>query len=218
MHRYLISNDFFVFCSLASLLILTLIKFFNKVRFLDFLKSLINSKYLRVYEKEKSIIDNFNGLLLFNFCLNGSVFVFIYYSCFYEHIKINFKIFSIVISLIILIITSKIFLNYIIGKILNMKQIFRSLIFLQINRLNYIGVLLLPLNLAIIFGLNYNPQAVFFTLLISVILYITGLFKFVQLNLNLLLSNFFYFILYICTLEIGLFIIIYDQLVERNYL
>ena len=218
MHRYLISNDFFVFCSLASLLILTLIKFFNKVRFLDFLKSLINSKYLRVYEKEKSIIDNFNGLLLFNFCLNGSVFVFIYYSCFYEHIKINFKIFSIVISLIILIITSKIFLNYIIGKILNMKQIFRSLIFLQINRLNYIGVLLLPLNLTIIFGLNYNPQAVVFTLLISVLLYITGLFKFVQLNLNLLLSNFFYFILYICTLEIGLFIIIYDQLVERNYL
>ena len=218
MHRYLISNDFFVFCSLASILILTLIKFINKVRFLDFLKSLINSKYLRVYEKEKSIIDNFNGLLLFNFCLNGSVFVFIYYSCFYEHIKINFKIFSIVISLIILIITSKIFLNYIIGKILNMKQIFRSLIFLQINRLNYIGVLLLPLNLTIIFGLNYNPQAVVFTLLISVLLYITGLFKFVQLNLNLLLSNFFYFILYICTLEIGLFIIIYDQLVERNYL
>ena len=218
MHRYLISNDFFVFCSLASLLILTLIKFVNKVRFLDFLKSLISSKYLRVYEKERIIIDNFNGLLLFNFCLNSSVFVFIYYSCFYEPIKINFKIFSIAISVIILIMTSKIFLNYIIGKILNMKQIFRSLIFLQINRLNYIGVLLLPLNLTIIFGLNYNPQAVVFTLLISALLYLTGLFKFVQLNLNLVLSNFLYFILYICTLEIGLFIIIYDQLVERNYL
>lgn len=218
MHRYLISNDFFVFCSLASLLILTMIKLTNKVRFLGFLKSLINSKYLRVYEKEKSIIDNFNGFLLFNFCLNSSVFVFIYYSCFYEHIKINFKIFSIVISVIILIITSKIFLSYIIGKILNMKEIFRSLIFLQINRLNYIGILLLPLNLTIIFGLNYNHQAVVFTLLISALLYITGLFKFVQLNLNLLLSNFFYFILYICSLEIGLFIIIYDQLVERNYL
>ncbi|MDA8592234.1 DUF4271 domain-containing protein [Flavobacteriaceae bacterium] len=39
-----------------------------------------------------------------------------------------------------------------------------------------------------------------------------GMIKTIRSNLNTLLNNFFYFILYLCTLEIGPFLVVYKVL------
>ena len=66
----------------------------------------------------------------------------------------------------------------------------------------FIGIIIVLLNS---FAIYSFPNSVIFTnisIFLVISLYLVGLYKVIRLNDNLILSNMFYFILYLCTLEI----------------
>jgi len=98
------------------------------------------------------------------------------------------------------------------GYVLDLNKIFNILTFQQISSYNFIGLVLLPLNAIIVFGVNFDTTLITLTAILILLMLTAGMIKTIRSNLNILLNNFFYFILYLCTLEIGPFLVFYKVL------
>lgn len=218
MLRAVISNDGYVLCTLLSLSLVLVVKILNSKRMMDFLRFLGNSNYLRIYIKEHSFFDRFDSLLFFNFCLNGTAFGYIIYAAFVDQIEINITTFLISFGLIAFWVLLKTGIQLLIGYVFDFYKYINILKFQQISSLNFVGIMLLPMNAVLVFQLNFDAYAVLLSGIILLTVIGFGMIKTIQSNLKLVLSNFFYFILYICTLEFGPWILTYGLLGSNNSL
>jgi hypothetical protein len=121
-------------------------------------------------------------------------------------------LFSQLIAFVALIFLFKIGIELFLGYVLDLNKIFNILTFQQISSYNFIGLTLLPLNAIIVFGVNFNTTLITITAIHILLMLAAGMIKTIRSNLNKLLNNFFYFILYLCTLEIGPFLVVYKVL------
>jgi hypothetical protein len=133
-------------------------------------------------------------------------------------VAMNGSIFFTAFGLIALGIVLKIGFELLIGFVFDLYKPLNVLTFQQISSINFAGVLLLPMNALLVFYLNFEKSAVLIVVLLVLFVLILGMVKTIQSNLKLILSNFLYFILYICTLEFGPYIIIYNYLNQSRYL
>ena len=218
MLREVTSNDGFILCALTSLTLLLIVKLMHSRRLIDFLGFLGNSNYLRIYLKDHSFFDRFDVLLFINFCLNSVAFGFIVQRAQTRNIEMSSTAVIICIGLLALVICLKIGFGLLIGYAFDLYKEMNILTFQQISSLNFIGILLLPINLILVFQFNFEKNAVILCAILMLLVLGLGMAKTVQSNLSLVLSNFLYFILYICTLEIGSLIVLYDLINGSNYL
>lgn len=218
MIRHVISNDGYVISSLLSLLIILIVKSINRRRFSDLIRLFTNSNYLRIYLKEHRFLDVFDFILFFNFIINCTAYAYVLYGSFINLIEISTNKFATISIAIIIFLALKLILKLLIGYLFDLHKTISILIFQQISTINFIGIMLLPTNLLLVFGLNFDIKWIIISVVLMVTIILIGMLKTIQANLNFVLSNFLYFILYICTLEIGPYVIIYDQLKNYNYL
>ncbi len=218
MLREVTSNDGYVLCALISLLLLLIVKILHARRLIDFLGFLGNSNYLRIYLKDHSFFDSFDVLLFCNFCLNATAFGYIAYVALIGDVAMNGSVFFTAFGLIALVLVLKIGFELLIGFVFDLYNPLNVLTFQQISSINFAGVLLLPMNALLVFYLNFEKSAVLIGVLLVLFVLILGMVKTIQSNLKLILGNFLYFILYICTLEFGPYIIIYKYLNQSSYL
>ena len=218
MLREVTSNDGFILCALTSLTLLLIVKLMHSRRLIDFLGFLGNSNYLRIYLKDHSFFDRFDVLLFINFCLNSVAFGFIVQRAQTRNIEMSSTAVFICIGLLALVICLKIGFGLLIGYAFDLYKEMNILTFQQISSLNFIGILLLPINLILVFQFNFEKSAVILCAISMLLVLGFGMAKTVQSNLSLVLSNFLYFILYICTLEIGSLVVLYDLINGSNYL
>ena len=218
MIRHVISNDGYVISSLVSLLIILIVKSINRRRFSDLIRLFTNSNYLRIYLKEHRFLDIFDFILFFNFIINCTAYAYVLYGSFINLIEISTNKFATISIAIIIFLALKLILKLLIGYLFDLHKTISILIFQQISTINFIGIMLLPINLLLVFGLNFDIKWIILSIILIATTILNGMLKTIQTNLNFVLSNFLYFILYICTLEIGPYVIIYDQLKNYNYL
>ena len=218
MIRHVISNDGYVISSLVSLLIILIVKSINRRRFSDLIRLFTNSNYLRIYLKEYRFLEVFDFILFFNFIINCTAYAYVLYGSFINLIEISTNKFATISIAIIIFLALKLILKLLIGYLFDLHKTISILIFQQISTINFIGIMLLPINLLLVFGLNFDIKWIILSIILIATTILNGMLKTIQTNLNFVLSNFLYFILYICTLEIGPYVIIYDQLKNYNYL
>ena len=218
MIRYVISNDGYVISSLLSLLIILIVKKINRRRFSDLIRLFANSNYLRIYLKEHRFLDVFDFILFLNFIINCTTYAYILYGSFINLIEINTNKFATISIAFTIFLVLKLILKLITGYLFDLYKTISILIFQQVSTVNFIGIMLLPINLLLVFGLNFDIRWIIISTVLIATTILIGMLKTIQTNLNFVLSNFLYFILYICTLEIGPYVIIYDQLKNYNYL
>ena len=218
MIRHVISNDGYVISSLLSLLIILIVKSINRRRFSDLIRLFTNSNYLRIYLKEHRFLDVFDFILFFNFIINCTAYAYVLYGSFINLIEISTNKFATISIAIIIFLALKLILKLLIGYLFDLRKTISILIFQQISTINFIGIMLLPINLLLVFGLNFDIKWIILSIILIATTILNVMLKTIQTNLNFVLSNFLYFILYICTLEIGPYVIIYDQLKNYNYL
>jgi len=218
MIRDVISNDGYVISSLISLLIILIVKKINSRRFSDIIRLFTNSNYLRIYLKEHRFLDLFDFILFLNFIINFTTYTYILYNSLINLIEINTNKFAAISIAFTIFLALKFILKLLTGYLFDFHKTISILIFQQISTINFIGIMLLPTNLLLVFGLNFDVIWMIISIVLIATTILFGTLKTIQTNLNFVLSNFLYFILYICTLEIGPYIIIYDQLKNYNYL
>ena len=204
MIRDYISFDGFTIVILLNIIIVTIAKTLNNSRFKQFLLIYLNNSFLKFSSNDNSFLSSFNSLLNVNYIISLSVYISILISYNLHGFNNNFEIsiFFTTLLFIVAFIYTKYLIEILIGWAFNIRKFVVSFN-LQKNSFNkLIGIIMILLNSLAIYSF---PNSVTFTkisIFLVISLYLVGLYKVIRLNDNLILSNMFYFILYLCTLEI----------------
>ena len=208
MLRDVLFNDWYTIIIVVSLALIVSAKLLDINRFSDFLKLIGNSNYLRIYFKNHKFLDPFDILLFLNFCINAVLIGILTYSIFVDNTELNWQLFLRFLLIFIGSVLLKILVELGLGSLFDIKKLFHSYVFQQVSFLNFLGVILVPLNSLLIFGVPNNRTVLVGILIISGLILFVGFVRSIKFYQKQLINNFFYFILYLCTLEFGPYILI----------
>jgi hypothetical protein len=214
--RNFITHEWFTIFSIIGLLAIVAAKFINTLRFNDFLFVVGNSKYLKIYTRDQKFIDQFDSFLFVNLVLSFSVFIFFAHNAFVSSISFELISFLKLLFAVSTIIVIKILLERLIGSLFEIDGLIDDYLFQKTTFKNYSGIVFLSANLFLLYT-NVPTEIVIisaFSLVcfINLIGFLTS-FKTYQKLIN---PNFFYFLLYLCALEIGPYVLLFKVIREYN--
>jgi len=189
------------FLWVACLLCLVIAKFLSEPRFYEYLRILSTDKYLKSNRDNKPFI---NWFLVVFYVLKLIVFSFLiliisdYFEIADKKSGIHFiKIFTITSSFLL----SKLLVEKIVAASFDIEEDAIQYNFHKISYQSYVGLLLLPFT-ALVYYLESTSFSVISLIVYALLLIGFTHLKVIQLHQNWLFSRMFYFILYLCTLEI----------------
>jgi len=214
--RNYITHEWFTIFTIIGLFTIAVAKYLNSLRFKDFMYVIGNSKYLKIYSKERKKIDLFDSFLFINLSLSLSVFIYFAYSTFIEPLNFELFLFLKLVFLIFSIIITKTLLERLIGSLFEIDSLITNYLFQKTTFKNFSGILFLAANLFLLYT-DINISIVLISAFITVSLvnaigFISS-FKTHQKTIN---PNFLYFLLYLCALEISPYILLYKLIREYN--
>ena len=216
MLRDVISNDWFTLFLILGLVLITLSKFLFAHRFKDFLVVIANSKYLKIYARDQKFIDGFDALLFTNSIFSVSIFSYISYITIVNPAEFNIDhFFKLLFGLGILFLI-KVLLERLIGSLFDIDDLMDDYLFQKTTFKNYSGFVLLPINALLIYTLEPTSTLIYIVITLLVLINLIGFMISFKNHQKLLLNNLFYFILYLCTLEIGPYLILYKYINKFN--
>lgn len=205
------NNDWMAFVFLMILFLLTLNKLFFNDRILHTSTLFLQKRFLLIYyNKEKSVV--FNLFQVIFFLIKILVISLIAY-----HINVFFKIYeninglkgySILLGGVVIYFLFHYLIGVFIAEILNFGKIYNKIVYEKISYFNNLILWVLPF--LIIYTYTHSFNTFFFNILffLSLLLLAIRYGLLLYNNKNLIFNNIFYFILYLCALEIAPFVII----------
>jgi len=216
MLREIVSNEWYTLFIMLGLVFITLAKHIFAHRFSDFIEVIGNSKYLKLYVKEQKYIDGFNTLLLLNLIISAAIFTNIILSTFNNDWSFNLILFLQLLVVIGAILVLKSGIERILGRLFEIEPLIDAYLFQKTSFKNYSGMLLIPINALLLFSVTPSKPTIYFIIGFIIIINLIGFITSVRNYQKLIISNFFYFILYLCTLEIGPYLILYKLIIENE--
>ncbi len=209
MLRTITSTEIFTILFVICLLLLTITKIVYSKRFKEFTLLLINFRYVKVFSREQKFLDTFEALLFSNLIIGLGVFCYLSWGFITNTGSISqFNIFkfTIVIGVFFLI---KVLTERLLSSALDIEGIVNDYIFQKISYRNFIGILLLPINIFLVYSVRLTQIGIISIVIFLLLVNAVGLYFFYKRNQIVIKKNIFYFILYLCTLEISPYIILY---------
>ncbi len=216
MFRAIVSNDWFTLSLVLGLAAIAFSKFLYAHRFSDFMTVLGNSKYLKIYARDQKFIDGFDALFFVNFIVCVSVFSYVCYETFVSHDSFDLNQFFKLLFGVGVLFLAKVLLERLIGSLFDIDNIIDAYLFQKTTYKNFTGLVLLPLNGIIIYALTPSKPVIYAVIVIIGIINLIGFISSFKNHQKLLRNNMFYFILYLCALEIGPYLILAKLIIDFN--
>ncbi|GAA4944879.1 DUF4271 domain-containing protein [Algibacter agarivorans] len=215
MLRNIISNEIFTILIIIGLVIVAIAKLTAPKRFDDFIIVLGNTRYLKIYSKDQKFFDRFDGLLFSNLILSLTVFCFIIYRHITESNQTTMNtMFKLAFGIGVFILI-KVLFERLIGSLFEIDKIIDQYLFQKTSYKNFLGILLLPINALLLFSFQPTLPIIYGMIILLIIVNIIGLNSSFKTHQSLIKNNLFYFILYLCALEIAPYIILYKVFVTK---
>ena len=209
LDRTFLSNDWITGILLLSLLCMVFAKelFYN--RFLNFIILPFNNKYIFLYNKKGRLLTGFHLAFTLFQVLNLALFAYLG-SLAWEHEPRwgNSFVFPILLGSLLAFTLAKIGLQLMAGYIFNREKLISSLIFKKISYLNYSTLALFAANLLLAYLLPQSKAIVLAGILVALLVNTIGWITILKMHQKYVSTHFFYFILYLCALEIAPLVII----------
>ena len=208
--RLIISTDWATYLLIACFVLFALSKYFYPKRFHEFLLLPITNQYFFVHGKDDELNHPFNMMLFVVQIICVSIFVFLLFKVYNpSEIQKNEWLFLQICTAYSVFILIKFSMEKIVANIFSMDELINNYLYQKLSYRNFLGVLFFLGNLFFLYV--YPPTRI--TLVIfggfALALNAIALLYSYKKNGKLIFSNFFYFILYLCTLEIAPYIILY---------
>ena len=210
MLREVITNEWFTILFVLCLAVLAFAKYSFSSRFSDFFMVIGNSRYLKIYARDQKFVDLFDALLFVNLIISLSIFGFITYGALVEPVAFDLSLFLKVLLSVGTIILIKVLIERLVGSLFEIDQLIDDYLFQKTNYKNYLGLLLLPINILLVYTLEPSKTLIFIIIGLLFIVNMVGFLTTVKTYQKSILNNLFYFILYLCALEIGPYLILYE--------
>ncbi|WP_366141981.1 DUF4271 domain-containing protein [uncultured Aquimarina sp.] len=186
----------------------------NSARFSEFVMLFNTNKYIVLNQKGNKLSTFFNGILILVQVLSVSLFIYLCLDVLqWQSDIINITLYLKIASLYLFVLICKILVEKIISTIFSIEILIEDYLFYKLSYRNFLGVILLPLNLLFIY--TTKPSKIVLIVLIAslVILNLIILFSIYKKNENIILNHSFYFILYLCALEIAPYFMLYKLII-----
>jgi len=165
----------------SSLFFVILAKSLFYPRFLNFIILPFNNKYIFMYNKKEKLLNWFTVFMTIFQLINFSVFLFFCWLIFTETIS-----------------GEPILEYFVFGN----NKVFSVFLFKKITYLNYSGLLMFVTNVALSYIFPGSKTIVYITIALIILINGIGWVGILQKHQKFIANNIFYFILYLCALEI----------------
>ena len=201
----------FVFC--FFLLVVAKTRF--ESRFNDYIKLFFSDKYTRIYKESNHLYSGFNVLLFIINIITLSFLVLLFLNYNNHRDKADWILYIQIITYITIFILSKFLVEKIIAVIFNVEELIEQFNLQKVSYRTYFTLLLLPVVMFFYFN-NFTANSLFLWLFyillaINILIYIISLKNYQKF----IFDKLFYFILYLCALEIAPYYFMY-YLITKN--
>ena len=189
--------------------IIAITKSFNENRFGDFINLIFSDKYYKVYRDSSQLKSSFTISLFFVQVISFAFFIQISLNIFGYASKTDWLLYIQIITFLIFFILSKFLVEKIIATTFNIEEFMEQFNLQKITYRTYIGIIILPINIILFYHNTVSqhiPITIIATILgLSILTYALSIKKYQ----NVIFGKLFYFILYLCTLEIAPYFFMY---------
>lgn len=203
------SSDWAILVFIMAFGIIAITKSVYENRFEDFTKLMFSDKYARIYKDSSHLMGMFSISLFFVQIISFSFFIQILLSNFDYGSKTDWILFIQIFTFVIYFILSKFLIEKIIGTTFRIEELVEQFNLQKVTYRTYVGLLLLPVDIILFYYdslLKNIPLIVLYSVLIlNILLYIYSIKNYRKE----IFSKLFYFILYLCTLEIAPYYFMY---------
>ncbi|REG89699.1 DUF4271 domain-containing protein [Winogradskyella sediminis] len=214
--RNYITHEWFTIFTIVGLFSVVIAKYLNTLRFKDFLYVIGNSKYLKLYVKDQKFIDQFDSFLFINLSLSLSTFLFFAYKTFVNTIDFELISFLKLLFAVSTILIIKTLLERLIGSLFEMDSLIDDYLFQKTTFKNFSGIIFLIANLFLLYTDVSMDIVIISAVVIVCLINAIGFLTSFKTHQKLINPNFFYFLLYLCALEIGPYVLLFKVIREYN--
>ena len=203
------NKDWATFLFVFTFAIIALTKSVYENRFGDFMNLLFSDKYNKVYRDGSHLKSGFTISLFFAQVISFAFFIQLTLNLFGYASKTDWIFYIQIITFLIFFILSKYLVEKIIATAFNIEEFVEQFNLQKVTYRTYIGLIILPINIILFYYDTISriiPLIIISTVLIlNIITYLISIKKYQ----NLIFGKLFYFILYLCTLEIAPYFFMY---------
>lgn len=207
--------DWITILIFISLLFVVLAKGVFYTRFLNFIILPFNNKYIFMYNKKEKLVNWFNLFFGLFLIINFSLFLYLGRNILFEPVQNSAIIaFPLILGSIVLFLFVKLALQMGNGFIFGTQKTITEVIFKKLSYFNYSGLIMFVANVILTY-IAIGSKVVFYVAFLLILLVnVIGWTTILRNHQKFITSNFFYFILYLCALEIAPFILIGSYLID----
>ena len=209
-NRIIESLDWVTLIMVGCIVVIAILKVIYPKRFEDFIRLPVSNNYFLAKGKSEELRHPFSILLFLIQLISISLFVYLF---FLEKGKATVLLFFQILSAVFIFIIVKTSIEKMIGAIFSIKNIIDQYIYEKLSYRNFISLLLIIANLIFYFSVKPDLNTLLIFTGILFLINILILFYSYKKYRSLIFSNFFYFLLYICALEISPYLILYKVIV-----
>lgn len=208
-------HDWAVYLFTLAFLFLVMSKVYFPVKFYDYIRLLYNDKYWRIHKDSPGTQSGFHLLLFVTQTISFTFLIQLFLQSVGWGSIYDSNLFVRISIVLVFVILSKYFIEKIIAVTFQLEDFVEQFHFYKLTYRSYLGVFLLPL-----VAILYFNQVVSFLqisvlvgiiLLINLILYINS----IRIFRDVIFPKFYYFILYLCALEMAPYYLVYRFLIKN---
>lgn len=207
--RILVNKDWATVLFVLAIAVIALNKSVFSIRFNEFIKLGYSDKYNKVYKDTNNLLSWFTISMFIIQLISFSFFILLMLS-YFNYTKIdNYITYVQIVTFLFVFILSKFLIEKIIGTAINSESLVDKFNLVKVNYRAFLGFILLPINIVLYYN-SWPIKEVFYIILSVFLLYNVFTYYFlVKTYQKTILSKLFYFILYLCTLEIAPYYFMY---------
>ncbi|MCU4187677.1 DUF4271 domain-containing protein [Flavobacterium sp. HXWNR29] len=208
--RIIESKDWATILFVLCVGIIAVNKTISSVRFNEFIRLAYSDKYTKIYKDSSNLMSGFTVSMFVLQLFSFSFFTLLVLNQFDKAEKTNGIVYIQIFTFLTVFILSKFLIEKIVATAFKIEEFNEQFNLLKVNYRAYFGFILLPVNI-ILFYNSFDSKLFFWILLVALfVINITTYIVALKLYQNLLMRKIFYFILYLCTLEIAPYYFIYN--------
>ena len=207
--RILVNKDWATILFVLALAIIALNKSVFSIRFNEFIKLGYSDKYNKVYKDTNNLLNWFTISMFIIQLISFSFFILLLLSYFNYTKTDNYITYIQIITFLFVFVLSKFLIEKIVGSAINSENLVDQFNLIKTNYRAFLGFVLLPVNIILYYN-SWPIKEVFYVILGIFLLYNVFTYYFlVKTYQKIIIGKLFYFILYLCTLEIAPYYFMY---------
>ena len=217
LHPRIIENkDWATALFVLSLILIALTKSVFENRVNDFTKLIYSDKYIKMYRDSSHLMSGFTIALFVVQIISFSFFLQLFLSYYGRASKSDWMLFIQLLTFITYFILAKFLIEKIIATAFKIEEFMEQFNLKKVTYRTYIGLIILPIDLILYYFDTFSKNIILPIFTIALIINIFTYLLTIKNYQSLIMGKLFYFILYLCALEIAPYYFMYYWFTKGN--